>query len=183
MSRSLVLPFALVALAACGGNQPEPAAPAPTAAPSAAPAAASANPSAAPAAAGPDKAAIEQCFATANIGRAKFSGEPPKVTVKHILVKHKDAKKADGKFTRTRAEACLRAIEVRDKIVKGAEFDAMVKEYSDEAGAATRNGSIGAVERKDVVKPFADAAFELKVNQMSDVVETESGFHLIFRTE
>jgi hypothetical protein len=176
---SRILPIALLALAACGGSTPPPAAePAASATPTAAPAA-----PAPAAAAGPDKAAIEQCFATANVGRAKFSGEPPKITVKHILVKHKDSKKADGKITRTRAEACLRALQARDKIVGGADFDAMVKEYSDEPGAATRNGSIGAVERKDVVKPFADAAFELKVNQMSDIVETESGFHLIFRTE
>lgn len=175
---SRLLPIALLALAACGGTTPPPAAEPASAAPTAAPAAPAAS-----AAAGPDKAAVEQCFATANVGRARFSGEPPKVTVKHILVKHKDSKRADGKITRTRAEACLRALEARDKIVAGADFDAMVKEYSDEPGAATRNGSIGAVERKDVVKPFADAAFELKVNQMSDIVETESGFHLIFRTE
>ena len=58
-----------------------------------------------------------------------------------------------------------------------------MKEYSEEPGAATREGSIGSVERNDLQKPFADAAFELGVNQLSDVVETESGFHVILRSE
>ena len=132
---------------------------------------------------GPDPEKVALCLATANAKRAKFSGEPPKVTVKHVLIKYAGAKNADAAITRTREEACMRALEARDKMVGGADFDDVVKEFSEEAGAATRNGSIGAVERKDLAKPFADAAFELSVNQMSDVVETEFGFHLIMRTE
>jgi hypothetical protein len=169
-----ILPSALL-LAACASNPPPPAphpeAPAATAAPSA---------EAAPKV---DKAAVDQCFATANAKRAKFSGEPPKVGVKHVLVKYKGSKNAAAGVTRTREEACLRAIEVRDKIRQGADWDATVKEYSDETGAATRGGSLGSVERKDLAKPFADAAFELSVNMLSDVVETEFGFHVIFRNE
>lgn len=132
---------------------------------------------------GPDPEKVATCLANANAKRAKFSGEPPKLTVKHILIKYAGAKNPVASITRTREEACLRAIEARDKIVGGAEFDDVVKEFSDEPGAATRNGSIGSVERKDLAKPFADAAFELSLNQMSDVVESESGFHLIMRTE
>jgi NIMA-interacting peptidyl-prolyl cis-trans isomerase 1 len=59
----------------------------------------------------------------------------------------------------------------------------MVREYSEEPGAASREGSVGAVERGDLVPPFADAAFELDIQQLSDVVETEFGFHVILRTE
>lgn len=166
-------------LAACGGAPPPPAAPAPTPAASAAPSAAPV----AEATPGLDPAAVETCLANANAKRARFSGEPAKVTLKHVLVKHKDAKNPVATVTRSREEACLRAIEARDKVVQGADFDAIVAEYSDEPGAATRAGSIGSVERAELEKPFADAAFELGLNQMSDVVETPSGFHLIFRTE
>lgn len=168
-----------VVFAACGGAPPPPAEapkPATTEAPPAAAPAAETAPKL-------DAAAVEQCFATANAARAKFSGEPAKVTVKHVLVKHKDAKNPVATVTRSREEACLRALEARDKIIGGAEFDAIVTEYSDEPGAATRAGSIGAVERAQLERAFADAAFELRLNQMSDIVETPSGFHLIFRTE
>ena len=175
-----VSPPALVlasTLAACGNPPPPAAPPAPSAeaaVPSAAPIA-----SAAPAAG----AGAEQCLAAASAKRAKFSGEPAKVGVKHVLVKYKGSKNADAGITRTRPEACLRAIQARDKIRDGADFGAVVKEFSDETGAATREGSLGSVERKDLAKPFADAAFELSINQLSDVVETEFGFHVIFRTE
>jgi peptidyl-prolyl cis-trans isomerase NIMA-interacting 1 len=172
--------FFACAVAACSvaacSNPPPAAPPAPTMDPAAAPAPTAAAP------AGPDAAAVEKCFATANVKRAKFSGEPAKIKVSHVLVKWKDAKNPAG-ATRSRAEACLRAIEARDKIRNGEDFSAVVKAYSDEPGAATRDGSIGEVERKDVLKPFADAAFELSVNQLSDVVETEFGFHVIFRTQ
>lgn len=174
MKRSLLASIA-ASLTACSAT-PVAAPPAPTA--EAAPAATS---SAAPAS---DRAqAIELCFATANVKRAKFSGEPPKITVKHVLVKFKGSKNAGDTITRSRADACLRAIEARDKARNGEDFDVVVKGYSDEAGAATRGGSIGAVERKDLAKPFADAAFELSMNQLSDVVETEFGFHVILRSQ
>jgi parvulin-like peptidyl-prolyl isomerase len=174
--------LAALSVGACGGGAQETppakteAAPAPTASAAAAPDTSKEDAAKAE--------AIELCLATANAKRAKFSGEPPKVTVKHILVKYKGAKNADGSITRSREEACLRAAEARDKMVKdGADFDEVVKQYSEEAGAGTRGGMLGSIERKDVEKPFADAAFELGVNQLSDVVETPFGFHLIFRTE
>ncbi len=168
----------MAVLSACGGAAvppppPEkaPVAPAPPPEPTAAPAA------------GPDAEAVATCLANASAKRARFSGEPAKITVRHVLVKYTGSKGGDPSAKRTREEACLRAIEARDKLREGADFDEVVKQYSDEPGAATRGGVVGSVERKDLAKPFADAAFELSVNQMSDVVETEFGFHVIFRSE
>lgn len=177
ITTALLLPAAVILCASCGGNPPPP---------TTTPPAATAEPvaTAAPTASAKANAeAAQQCLATANATRAKFSGEPPKVGVKHVLVKWKGAKNPAADVTRTREEACLRAVEARDKLRKGADFDEVVKEYSDEAGAAGRGGKLGTLERKELAKPFADAAFELGVNQLSDVVETESGFHLIVRTE
>jgi hypothetical protein len=123
-----------------------------------------------------------RCLALAAAPRERRPGEPPRIGVKHVLVRHANAERAEG-ATRTREEACLRAMEARDKLGAGAEFSKIVEEYSDEAGAASREGSLGAIERGDVLPPFADAAFELEVNQLSDVIETKYGFHLILRTE
>lgn len=175
-----------VTAAACGGAPPpEPVDPLVAAlnAPTQAAPVPAAPAQTATAAAGPDKAAVAQCLAAAGAKRAKFSGEPPKIGVRHLLVKHKGSKNADASIKRTREEACLRAAEARDKVRGGADFVELVKEYSDDPSAKTMGGSLGTVERKDLMKPFADAAFELAVNQLSDVVETESGFHLIIRTE
>jgi len=85
--------------------------------------------------------------------------------------------------TRTREEGCLRAQEARSKLEHGASFADVVKEYSEEPGAATREGSLGAIERSQMVPPFADAAFELAAGEVSQVVETDFGFHVIQRTE
>jgi hypothetical protein len=155
---------------ACGGS---------TAAPASEPGASAAL--AAPA--GPAEGPEEKCFALANAQRSKKPGEPDTIQVSHVLVKHTGSKNAPAGVERTRGAACLRALEVRDKLIAGADFDITVSDYSDEPGAASRAGSLGQVHRADVLPAFADAAFELDRGQLSDVVETEFGFHVILRTE
>lgn len=126
----------------------------------------------------------EKCLALAGAVRERKAGEPEKIGVRHVLVKYKGAKRADNTVTRSREQACLRALEARDKVLAGsADFDAIVNEYSEEPGAKDRRGSLGTIGRGDLVKPFSDAAFELTIGQMSDVVESDFGFHLILRNE
>jgi hypothetical protein len=170
---------ALLALLGCAAPAPVPpppplAEPASVAAPHAASSASAPTDASGPAA---------LCLATANAVRAKFSGEPERIVVRHVLVRYRGARNAPADTKRSRAEACLRAMEVRDKVREGADFVDLVKTYSEEAGAASREGVVGPVERKDLAKQFADAAFELAVNQLSDVVETDAGFHVILRRE
>jgi parvulin-like peptidyl-prolyl isomerase len=145
----------------------------------------SAAPVAPPAAAAPAAAETpaEACLRAAGAKREKRAGEPARISAKHVLVKYTGAKGAKAAIARSREEACLRAVEVRDKLRGGAELGKVVIEYSDEPGATSREGSLGSIERGDVVPPFADAAFELDVNQLSDVVESDFGFHVIFRSE
>jgi parvulin-like peptidyl-prolyl isomerase len=127
--------------------------------------------------------AAEHCLAVAGAKRARKPDEPAKITAQHVLVKYAGAKKAAASVTRTREQACLRAEEARSKLEQGMSFADVVSAYSEEPGAATRAGSLGPIERSNVVAPFADAAFELRAGEVSHVVETDFGFHVILRTE
>lgn len=125
----------------------------------------------------------ERCIETAGAKRTRRPDEPEKIVAKHVLVKYAGAKRALAAVTRTRGEACLRAEEVRTKLKGGMSFEDVVRSYSEEAGAASREGSLGEIRRSDVVPAFADAAFELAPGEVSHVVETPFGFHVILRTE
>lgn len=105
-----------------------------------------------------------------------------RITASHILVAFKGSRRAKAEITRSKAEAKQRAEEVRAKALKGADFAALAKEYSD-GPSAGKGGDLGAFGRNSMVKPFADAAFDLKVGGISEVVETEFGFHVIKRTK
>jgi peptidyl-prolyl cis-trans isomerase NIMA-interacting 1 len=124
-----------------------------------------------------------RCLAIARGTRERQGNEPDKITVKHILVKFAGSKNARPEIKRTQGDACVRALEARTRLQAGETFAAVVAEYSDEPGAATREGSLGTVKRSDVVPAFANAAFELKPDEVSHVVETEFGYHIIMRTQ
>lgn len=137
----------------------------------------------APVAPGPADGPEQACLELAGAMRPRSPSEPDTIVARHILVKYVGSKSAGDSVTRSRGAACLRALEARDKARAGTSFVDLVKEYSEEPGAAGRSGTVGTIERADVVPPFANAAFELDVQQVSDVVETDFGFHVIMRTE
>ena len=60
-------------------------------------------------------------------------------------------------------------------------FGELASKYSD-CSSHTNKGDLGVFQRGMMQKPFEDATYSLKVGQMSDIVETESGVHLIMRT-
>src|SRR6185312_1859477 len=124
-----------------------------------------------------------RCLAEAEAKHPHKASEPDRITVKHVLVRYQGARGAAPTITRTREDACLRAQEALAKLQAGTSFSEVVAAYSDESGAATREGSLGAIERSDVLPAFADAAFELKMEEVSQVVETAFGFHVILRVE
>ena len=95
-----------------------------------------------------------------------------------ILVRHAGVKNS-ADVTRTEEEACLRAQEARKKLLGGADWDEVRKQYSDEKGAT--DGVLFGVAQGDLHPAFAGAAFSLKVDELSHVVETPRGFHVIWR--
>ncbi len=105
------------------------------------------------------------------------------IGAKHVLVMHDRSERKPEGITRNRDEAKKRADECLAKIRGGTDFDEVVVECSDEPGAAKRGGDLGTFQRRAMVKEFADAAFGLRVGEVSDVVESPFGFHIIKRTE
>lgn len=109
--------------------------------------------------------------------------KPEWITAQHVLVAYKGAKNAPATIKRTKEEAKKRAEEVATKAKAGGDFTALVKEYSDDAATLDRLGSVGKFKADGMVKPFSDAAFALKVDGVSDPVETPFGFHVIKRNQ
>jgi NIMA-interacting peptidyl-prolyl cis-trans isomerase 1 len=109
-------------------------------------------------------------------------GGPSQISARHILVAYKGAQRAAETITRTREEARARAEHVLAEARKqGADWDALWDEYSDEPGR--RGGELGVVGRGQMVPAFEHAAFGLGVGEISTVVETPFGFHVIQRTK
>jgi hypothetical protein len=109
--------------------------------------------------------------------------EPAQIRAQHMLVMHRDSKAAPPTVVRTKAEARARAEEALQKIKDGADVDEIFSKYSDELGAASRAGDLGKFAKKQMVRKFSEVAFKLKVGEISEIVETEFGYHIIRRTE
>jgi len=109
-------------------------------------------------------------FYDSNIEKYKVK---ERVKASHILINSKSDEDAS-----VRAEKRKKLEAIQDKIAKGADFAALAKENSD-CPSKAQGGDLGFFERGQMVKPFEDAAFKLKVGEVSDIVETPFGFHLI----
>lgn len=108
---------------------------------------------------------------------------PAEIAASHLLVTYAGSRGAPSTVKRTREEAQARAEEARQRVKAGEDFGDIVAVYTDEPGGAARKGELGRFARGMMVKPFADAAFALEVGEVSEVVETVFGFHVILRTE
>lgn len=98
---------------------------------------------------------------------------PERVKVRHILIKTQGKPKNEVPALKAKAEDILKQLQ------HGADFAELAKKYSDDPGSGSKGGELGWIVRGQTVPAFEKTAFSLKPGQLSGVVETEYGFHII----
>jgi parvulin-like peptidyl-prolyl isomerase len=123
--------------------------------------------------------------------------EQERVTARHILVAARSSQIAsdiqwkekmsksdlDRRVAQEIASRRRRAEAILARVRTWSDFDRLAKEYSDDPATRERGGNLGSFTRNTHTTPFDEAAFSLKAGQVSRVVETEYGFHIIKVTE
>ena len=97
---------------------------------------------------------------------------PTKVVVAQIIVKPEISEEQKDKL-RDKLNS------FRERVYNGEDFKMLATLYSDDPGSSTRGGELGFVNRGDLVPEFERAAFRLKEGEISEVVESQFGFHIV----
>ncbi|EDQ91543.1 uncharacterized protein MONBRDRAFT_15064, partial [Monosiga brevicollis MX1] len=108
---------------------------------------------------------------------------------RHILVKHEESRRCsswkdeEGKNIRARSkvQATEMLTKFREQIVSGEKKFEEIAAVESDCGSAAQGGDIGTFTAEEIQKPFFDAVAGLEVNEISQVVHTDSGSHIIQR--
>ncbi|NNJ98619.1 MAG: hypothetical protein HKP12_15840 [Gammaproteobacteria bacterium] len=92
---------------------------------------------------------------------------------RHILLK------TDSSEERSESVVTEKIQELQQKLESGEAFEDLARQYSEDPGSAKQGGDLGWVATGDMVKPFEEALFALNKGEVSDIVETQFGLHLI----
>lgn len=109
---------------------------------------------------------------------AQFQGQEQR-RASHILIGF--GSKTDAASKQTAREKALKVLEEVKKNPKN--FEELAKKYSQDPGSAKNGGDLGLFGRGAMVKPFEDAVFSMKPGAISDLVESDFGYHIIKLTE
>lgn len=102
----------------------------------------------------------------------------PQIKASHILI---DFLNEEGVVDTAAARAKIQ--DIANRIENGESFSELAAQFSEDPGSAQNGGDLGYFERRMMVQPFDEAAFKLKEGELSGIVETSYGFHLILVTE
>jgi peptidyl-prolyl cis-trans isomerase C len=100
--------------------------------------------------------------------------QPEQVRASHILIKV-----GAGADQQKKSQAMQKIKQIQKELKGGQDFAVLAKKYSEDKGSSAKGGDLGYFARGQMVKPFEDAAFGMKPNEVSDIVETRFGYHLI----
>jgi len=106
-----------------------------------------------------------------------FFFSPEQVRASHIIILVSPDAGEEQK-----SEARSRITEIRERIRAGEDFAELANQFSED-GSSASGGDLGFFQRGQMVKPFADAAFSLAIGELSEVVTTQYGLHLIRVTD
>lgn len=94
------------------------------------------------------------------------------VDISHLLIEIKAGDEA--------AQKAYKKIDIiYQELKKDGKFEEMARDFSDDPGSARRGGDLGFMQRGDFVREFEEVAFSLKPNEISDIVRTQFGYHII----
>ena len=107
------------------------------------------------------------------------------IRVKHILQKHVGSRNPNDSYrnkpiTRSKEEAIANIEKMKAEIKNMEDWDKLALEYS-ECRSAAQGGDLGMFGRGAMQKEFEDAAFSLAVGEVSGLVDSDSGIHIIIR--
>ncbi|MDB4986310.1 MAG: Periplasmic thiol disulfide interchange protein DsbA [Myxococcaceae bacterium] len=131
--------------------------------------------------------AVEAALQEQPEARAKAEADSkvayPMARVRHILIEYKGARGAQPFVTRTKEQAKLRASEVRARLIKERlPFAKLAAEASD-CPSKSEGGELGRFTRGDLEPQLELALFALEPGQVSEVVESPFGFHILLRED
>ncbi|RLB50265.1 MAG: parvulin peptidyl-prolyl isomerase [Deltaproteobacteria bacterium] len=101
------------------------------------------------------------------------------VRASHILLMYSGSSRSSA--ARSKAEAETQIAELKASIDAGGDFAALAQEHSD-CPSGKSGGDLGSFGRGQMVKAFEDSAFGMNVGDVSGVIETDFGYHIITRT-
>ncbi len=111
---------------------------------------------------------------TEDLAREAYERGKEEINAAHILVRvGYDAVPQDT------LKAYTKIKEIREKAVNGESFEELVKQYSEEPGAKERAGKLGYFSVFSMVYPFETEAYNTKEGEISDIVRTQFGYHII----
>lgn len=112
-----------------------------------------------------------------------MTAPPERIGARHVLIQWMGAEHAKDSVVRTKEQAHRLAVEVLRRAKAKEDFARLAVEYSDEPNAGARGGSVGRFGHGQMVPEFEAVAFKLQVGEISDIVESPFGYHVIQRTE